>query len=70
MLLVNAVSIASDQPDVGKAVWGEYIPAALASGQFQAKPDPILIKGGLSPVQEGLDTLKKGVSAGKVVVEL
>jgi len=67
---VGAVSIATDQPEVGKAVWGNYIPAALADGFFQAKPDPIIIKGGLSSVQEALDTLRKGVSAAKVVVEL
>jgi hypothetical protein len=29
-----------------------------------------LIKGGLHHIQEGLDTLKRGVSAAKVVVEL
>jgi hypothetical protein len=59
-----------EQPEVGEAVWGKYIPAALANGSFLAKPDPILIKGGLSHVQEGLDTLKKGVSTAKIVVEL
>jgi hypothetical protein len=34
------------------------------------KPEPLVIKGGLHHIQEGLDILKKGVSAAKVVVEL
>jgi hypothetical protein len=51
-------------------VWGKYIPQALAAGKFQAKPDPLLIEGGLEMVQEGLDILRKGVSAKKVVVEI
>jgi hypothetical protein len=68
--LVSAVTIAVEQKEVGDAVWRKYVPEALASGQLQAKPDPLIIKGGLEHVQEGLDTLKRGVSAAKVVVEL
>lgn len=67
---MSAVSIAVEQKEVGDAVWRKYVPQALASGQLLAKPDPLIIKGGLTHVQEGLDTLKKGVSAAKVVVEL
>lgn len=67
---VSAVSIAVEQKEVGDAVWRKYVPAALASGQLLAKPDPLIIKGGLLHIQEALDTLKKGVSAAKVVVEL
>ena len=69
-LTVNAVAIAADQKEVGDAVWGKYVPAALASGQLLAKPDPHVIKGGLPHVQEALDALHKGISAAKVVVEL
>jgi hypothetical protein len=46
------------------------MPAALESGRFYAKPDPFILKGGLAKVQEGIDMLKKGVSAKKVVIEL
>jgi len=67
---VSAVSIAVEQKEVGDAVWRKYLPAALANGQLLAKPDPFIIKGGLSHVQEALDTLKRGVSAAKIVVEL
>ena len=47
-----------------------YIPEALAVGKFQAKPDPLLVEGGLEKAQEGMDLLKKGVSAKKVVIEI
>lgn len=67
---VSAVSIAVEQKEVGDAVWRKYVPGALASGHLLAKPDPLIIKGGLPHVQEALDTLKRGVSAAKVVVEL
>lgn len=56
--------------DVGDAVWRRYIPQALATGAFQAKPDPFIIKGGLDKVQEGIDLLRKGVSAKKIVIEI
>lgn len=56
--------------EVGNAVWREYIPKALAAGQFQAKPDPVVIEGGLEKVQEGIDILRKGVSAKKIVMNL
>jgi len=37
--------------EVGDAVWRKYIPEALAAGKFQAKPDPLIIKGGLEKVR-------------------
>lgn len=67
---MSASSIVGNQPEVGKAIWEKYVPAALAAGKLLAKPDPIIIKGGLSEVQKALDILKEGLSAGKVVVEL
>lgn len=67
---VLAGAIATEEKEVAYAVWGEYVPAALISGQLLPKPDPLIIKGGLSHIQEALDTLKAGVSAAKVVVEL
>ena len=70
ILIVMAVSIASQQPDVADAVWRKYVPEALKTGQLVPKPEPLVIKGGLKSVQEAANTLKKGVSAAKVVVEL
>lgn len=63
-----AIEIATKEKEVGEAVWQKYVPGALESGQLQAKPDPIVIKGGLANMQKALDRQKKGVSAAKVVV--
>ncbi|KAK4502240.1 hypothetical protein PRZ48_005665 [Zasmidium cellare] len=57
-------------PHVGTAVWHDFMPEALESGKFQAKPDPFVIKGGLSKVHEGINMLRDGVSARKVVIEI
>jgi len=67
---VSAVSITVEQKEVGDAVWRKYVPNALESGQLLAKPEPIIIKGGLSQVRGALGALGRGVSAAKVVVEL
>lgn len=56
--------------DIGDAVWRKYIPRALAAGKFQAKPDPEILVGGLERVQDGVDLLRKGVSAKKIVIEI
>lgn len=65
-----AITIATVEKEVGQAVWGKYVPAALANGSLQAKPDPMTFKGGLSKVQEAMDRQKAGVSARKIVVEI
>lgn len=57
-------------PEIGDAVWRKYIPEALAKGKFQAKPDPYILKGGLARVQDGINLLRKGVSAKKIVIEI
>ncbi|KAH8687917.1 zinc-binding oxidoreductase-like protein CipB [Tricladium varicosporioides] len=67
---VNGLNPGLVNLDVGDAVWRKYIPEALAVGKFQAKPDPLIVKGGLMKVQEGMDLLKKGVSAKKIVIEI
>ena len=55
--------------DLGDAVWRKYIPQALAAGNVQAKPDPLVLEG-LERVQEGINILRKGVSAKKIVIEV
>ncbi|EOD48195.1 putative cytochrome p450 protein [Neofusicoccum parvum UCRNP2] len=50
------------------AVWRNYVPAALVSGHLKAKPEPIVIRGGLGMIQHGMQRLRQGVSAAKVVV--
>jgi hypothetical protein len=70
LAIVNGLDPGLVALDVGDAVWRKYIPAALAAGKFQAKPDPIIIKGGLEKIQEGMDLARDGVSAKKIVVEI
>ncbi|KAJ5964458.1 alcohol dehydrogenase [Penicillium vulpinum] len=67
---VNGLALRLVNLDAGDAVWRKYLPEALANGKFLAKPDPLIIKGGLEKVQEGLDLQKKGVSAKKIVIEV
>ncbi|KIW22386.1 uncharacterized protein PV07_12276 [Cladophialophora immunda] len=55
--------------DVGKALW-KYLPAALASGQYKPAPRANVIGEGLDSIQTGIDRLKQGVSASKIVVKL
>lgn len=67
---VFAVTIFTKDTAVGDAIYRDFIPTALRDGRLQAKPDPKVITGGLSQIQEGVDLLKQGVSASKVVVTL
>ena len=70
MIIVTSTSIVYQHPEIANAVWGDFVPKALESGQLKAKPDPLVIKGGLKEAQHGLDRQKQGVSAAKVVVQL
>ncbi|KAF2126221.1 GroES-like protein [Dothidotthia symphoricarpi CBS 119687] len=67
---VFAPSVALDDRYIGEAVWAKWVPEALEKGTLKALPEAIVIKGGLDAVQKGVDAQKKGVSFGKIVVEL
>jgi len=67
---VFAFTVITQHPQVGKAVWQDFVPQALKSGQLKPLPEPMVVGKGLENVQKGLDTNKKGVSAKKVVIEL
>ncbi|KAI4199963.1 MAG: hypothetical protein LQ350_004224 [Teloschistes chrysophthalmus] len=56
--------------DIYKAIFGTYIPQALAEGKFVAAPDPYMVGKGLEHVQAGLDLVSKGMSASKAVITL
>ncbi|KAK8161590.1 chaperonin 10-like protein [Phyllosticta citrichinensis] len=56
--------------DIAVAIWGRFVPEALAAGVLQAKPDPLVVGHGLESIQKGLDVQWQGVSAKKVVVTL
>lgn len=70
MQQVFAPTIGLQQKDVGDAVWRKFIPKALASGQFKAKPDALVVGKGLEKIQEGFDKQQAGVSAKKIVISL
>ena len=55
---------------VGKAVYADYLPQALATGTFVPSPEPLVQGKGLEHVQAGVDRLMAGVSAAKVVVTI
>jgi len=59
-----------EPPSVWIGVWREFFEEGLKDGRLKAKPEPIVIEGGLGKVQEAVDVLKRGVSAAKVVVKL
>lgn len=60
-----------EENEVSKVIFGDYLPQALAKGQYICAPQPEIIGADLSVIQSGLDTLKKGgVSAKKLVVRL
>ena len=68
--IVIAAVIAAKFPQIAEGVWVKWLPGALADGQMQAKPDPLLFEGGLSKIQDAIGRQKQGVSAQKVVVKL
>ncbi len=56
--------------EVSRAIYEDYLPAALAQGKYIAAPEPQVVGKGLEYIQEALDVNKRGVSAKKVVVSL
>lgn len=55
---------------VGKAIYQDFLPKALAAGTFVPSPRPEIVGEGLGSVQAGVDQIMKGVSAKKLVVKL
>jgi NADPH:quinone reductase-like Zn-dependent oxidoreductase len=61
-------------PDGGlpiwRQVWMDFMGLGLKNRKLKAKPDAYVLKGGLRRLDEGIDLVRKGVSARKVVIEL
>jgi NADPH:quinone reductase-like Zn-dependent oxidoreductase len=55
---------------VGPAIYEGFLPKALEARTFQAKPSAEVVGHGLEAIQKGLDDLKAGVSAKKLVITL
>lgn len=70
VILVWAIDIFHKLPEIGKTIFKEFLPRALKSGQIKPFPPPKVVGEGLDAVQLGLDQLRAGVSATKVVVTL
>jgi hypothetical protein len=50
-------------------IWGNFLPEALFQKKYLIAPEPVVIEQkGLEGIQEGLNMLRKGVSAKKIVV--
>ncbi|KAI1401794.1 zinc-binding oxidoreductase CipB [Hypoxylon fuscum] len=56
--------------EIGLGIYHDFLPDALAKGQYQANLDPVIAGAGLESIQKGIEVCKKGVSAAKVVVTL
>lgn len=56
--------------EVSRVIYTDFLPQALADGQFVATPEPNVIGRGLGFIQAGLEAQRQGVSARKVVVAL
>ncbi|KAI9670380.1 MAG: hypothetical protein M1817_004423 [Caeruleum heppii] len=67
---IFATSVAAEPDGTAKAVYKDFLPAALASGQWKPAPGPKVVGTGLEQLQAGVDILRKGVSATKLVVTL
>lgn len=54
---------------LAEAIYGSFLPAALADGRYKCEPKPLVIGKGLEAVQAAFDVSKKGtVSCQKLVV--
>ncbi|KAI9744136.1 MAG: hypothetical protein M1818_002288 [Claussenomyces sp. TS43310] len=56
--------------EVSHVIYEDFLPVALAEGVYLAAPEAQVVGKGLEAIQTGLDVLKQGVSARKIVVSL
>jgi NADPH:quinone reductase-like Zn-dependent oxidoreductase len=66
---IRSSDIFASGREVGEAIWGDYVPKALAEGLLVPAVESLVVGSGLRSVQHGLDVQKKGVSAAKIVVD-
>ena len=58
------------QDEWGARLFEDFLEPALASGRFQAAPEPLVAGVGLETIPTAMQRLAQGVSARKVVVSL
>jgi len=56
--------------EVGPAIYKDFLPAALATGAYRAEPPAEVVGHGLDAIPAGLQRLRKGVSAKKIVITI
>ncbi|KAH8690262.1 zinc-binding oxidoreductase CipB [Talaromyces proteolyticus] len=56
--------------DLGKAIFENFLPKALAEHKYIAAPEPQIVGHGLEYIQDAMNQQRKGVSAKKLVVTL
>lgn len=56
--------------EVGAAIFADFLPAALASGNYLAAPPARIVGEGLESIPAAIEQFKGGVSASKLVVSL
>ncbi|KAL1884801.1 hypothetical protein Plec18167_002393 [Paecilomyces lecythidis] len=56
--------------ELADVIFGDFLPKALQAQQYIIAPEPCILGKGLEYVQTGLDALREGVSARKLVVSL
>ena len=56
--------------EVSRAIYQDFLPAALAAGTYTANPPPRIIGDGLEHLQQALDIQRRGVSASKLIITL
>lgn len=56
--------------ELARAVFADFLPAALETGSYVPAPDPEIVGHGLDQIQKGFEMGRRGVSAKKLVVTL
>ena len=56
--------------EVGPGIYRDFLPGALAGGTYRTAPPPTVVGEGLAAIPGALETLRRGVSATKLVVKL
>ncbi|KAL6306662.1 putative zinc binding dehydrogenase [Sparassis latifolia] len=70
VLPVDGTAAIVQDKEIVEGIWTRFVPEALKAGTLKAVPEPIVVGKGLEKVGEGVEMCKKGVSAGKVVIEI
>jgi len=68
--IVRALAAKIADNEVGRMIFNDFLPNALAEGIIKTKPDPFVVGKGLEDIQAALDMCKAGVSAQKLVVKM